>query len=137
MFVYRTKIHMHQTDAAGIMFYGQLFSIISVALEEAFEQISLPVRDIFEEHDFLLPIVHAEADYKKPLLIGDVLEIRVTLEKTGNSSVTFNYQIFNQGQCRAASAKTVHVAVDKHTHEKMDLPAVLFERLKTLFKEDI
>lgn len=40
-----------------------------------------------------MPLVHAEADYARPMLLGDVLTIELEVERLGEKSVTFAYRI--------------------------------------------
>jgi len=71
---------------------------------------------------FLLPIVHAESDYKIPLFVGDVLEIQVSIAKLGNTSFTLSYNLLNAKEVLVGTAQTVHVAIDKKTQKKIPLP---------------
>ena len=77
MYVYQTKIKLHETDAAGLIFFSNQFKLMHDAYESLLETIGFGFSDLIRKCDFFLPIIHAEADYKKPLFVGDVLEIQV------------------------------------------------------------
>lgn len=71
MFTYKTTIKLHETDAAGLLFFSQQFKLIHDAYEELLDSRRDRFRGHAKKEDFL-PIVHAEADYKKPLFVGPV-----------------------------------------------------------------
>ncbi len=123
MFTYQTKIHMQEIDAAGVMFYAHLFTLIHDAYEEFMTVHNLSLRDILEKKDYILPIVHSEADYKKPIRLGDILEIQLEANEFGAHSFDTQYTIVNQEKVLVALAKTVHVVISKQTHSPLPLPS--------------
>lgn len=130
MYIYNTKVRLHDTDAAGRLFFANQFKFFHDAYEAMMTERGLSFSEIFRTQNFSLPIVHAQADYKAPLAVGDELEIRVSLLNLGQTSLTFNYEIFRGEQSHlVGSGQTVHVAVDKKTAKKIPLPPALKERL--------
>ena len=136
MFVYQHKIKLHETDAAGILFFSHQFEIIHDAYECVLEKIGFGFAELINNQSFFLPIVHAESDYKKPLFVGDLLEIEVRMESVGQTSFVFAYQIFNHKKELVGSARTVHVTIDKKTKEKIPLPSLMREKVLQLRDED-
>ena len=57
-------------------------------------------------------LARAEIDYRRPAQYGDVLEIRMSLEAIGRSSITAGYEIVNARGEVIANAKTVVVTYD-------------------------
>ena len=136
MYTYQTKIKLHQTDAAGLLFFSHQFSIIHDAYEAMLETIGFSFAELIRHQDFFLPIVHAEADYDKPLFVGDVIEIQVVVEKIGKHSFTFAYKLFNAKHELVGSARTVHVTMDKKTQKKIPLPPLMREKIEMLYAQD-
>jgi 1,4-dihydroxy-2-naphthoyl-CoA hydrolase len=124
MYTYHTSLKLHQTDAAGLLFFSRVFELAYDAFHEFMEENDFGLGRIILQESFLLPIVHAEADYILPLHVGDKLEIRITLEKIGRSSVTTGYTILRSGQL-AGSMKIIHVAIAKETGAKIAIPESL------------
>lgn len=123
MFTYKTTVKMYDTDAAGILFFGNQFKWIHEAYEEFLESINFSFSNILKT-DFFVPIVHAEADYKSPLSVGDRITIQVKIEKIGQTSFTVAYNVLDtNNHITVGTAKTVHVTVDKKTRKKIPLPA--------------
>ncbi len=136
MYIYQTKIKLHQTDAAGLLFFSTQFDIVHDAYESLLENIGFGFAKLLREKDFFLPIVHAESGYKKPLFVGDVVEIQVKTAKVGHTSFTFSYKLLNAKQELVGTAKTVHVTMDKSTNTKIPLPSDLRAKIVELFAQD-
>ena len=113
---------MHDTDAAGILFFGHQFKIIHDAYEQFLESVDFSFAKLLRETNFFIPIIHAEADYKSPLFVGDQLTIKGRLEKVGESSFIIDYEIIDTHNVIVGTARTVHVATNKKTRKKIPLP---------------
>jgi acyl-CoA thioester hydrolase len=57
-------------------------------------------------------LARAEIDFKLPARYGDVLDIRMSLERIGRTSFTYAYEIVDQLGRLVASARTVQVIYD-------------------------
>ena len=129
MFVYHIPVKMHYIDAAGVMFFGQFFYLAHDAYEAFLDEISFAIKDILPQ-DFLIPLIHAEADYKAPVNLGDVLTIGLQIEKIGRTSFTVGYQMTNQLGRTVALVKTVHTTISNQTRQPMAIPPHLREALQ-------
>lgn len=134
MYIYQTKIKLHDTDAAGLLFFSHQFEIIHDAYEALLEKIGFGFAELIRHKDFFLPIVHAESDFKAPLFVGDVIEIQVTVEHIGTTSFTFSYKLLDASQNMVGTAKTVHVTVDKKSQQKVPLPKDFHAKIESLLK---
>ncbi|MCH8286537.1 acyl-CoA thioesterase [candidate division KSB1 bacterium] len=132
MFTYQTRVKLHDTDAAGLLFYSSIFNIIHDAYEAFMDSHDLNIGKILKEKIYMLPIVRAEADYKLKQTVGDEMTIILTCEKVGKSSYTINYKILNSENEIACTAKTVNVVLDYNTKEITAIPQKLREALISL-----
>jgi 1,4-dihydroxy-2-naphthoyl-CoA hydrolase len=121
MFTYKTTIKLHETDAAGLLFFAQQFKLIHDAYEELLESRGIGFAVMLKKKSYFLPIVHAEADYKKPLFVGDHLTIEVTVSHIGKTSFTFAYCLL-KGRIVVGTGKTVHVTIAKKSGKGIPLP---------------
>ncbi|HUV30045.1 MAG TPA: thioesterase family protein [Acidobacteriota bacterium] len=122
MVTFGTSVRLHDTDAAGLLFFGHQFTIAHDAYETFMEQIGCGFARIIREEDFLLPIVHAEADYRAELFVGDRLTVRLTVEDVGDTSFTLAYDLLGDDGKSAGTVRTVHVCMDKAGRKKKPLP---------------
>jgi 1,4-dihydroxy-2-naphthoyl-CoA hydrolase len=131
MFAFRTRVRLHHTDAAGLLFYGNIFMLAHDAYEEFLQTIDLSVADLLKS-EFILPIVHAEADYRKPIGVGKTLMVSVDVLSLGKTSFVLGYRFSDTEDTTIATAQTVHVSMSIETRKKIDLPETLAARLKNL-----
>jgi 1,4-dihydroxy-2-naphthoyl-CoA hydrolase len=124
MFTHKTKIRLHDTDAAGIIFFANQFKIIHDAYEDLLETIGWSFRTMLKGTKYFLPIVHAESDYKTPVFVGDKIVITVKVGHIGETSFSFEYTL-KRGKTLVGTAKTVHVTIHQKTRKKTPLPASL------------
>lgn len=136
MYIYQHKIKLHETDAAGILFFSRQFQIIHDAYEVVLEKIGFGFPELLNNQSFFLPIVHAESDYKKPVYVGDLLEIEVRVKTLGKTSFSFEYAISNHKKELVGTAVTVHVTIDKKTKAKIAIPDLMREKIEVLLKDD-
>ncbi|MCR4337050.1 MAG: acyl-CoA thioesterase [Candidatus Omnitrophica bacterium] len=134
MYTYSTKIKLHETDAAGLLFFSHQLKLMHDAYESLLEKIGFGFADLIRKKPYFLPIVHAEADYDAPLFVGDVITIGVTVERIGKTSFTFAYTITDQKKRRVGAGKTVHVTMNKKTRNKISLPAELRTAIEKIKK---
>ena len=129
MFTFKTKIRLHDTDAAGIIFFANQLKIIHDAYEELLEKSHLDFQTMLKKTDYFLPIVHAESDYKAPVFAGDKIAVTVKVGHIGKTSCSFEYTL-KRGKTLIGTAKTVHVAINQKSRNKIPLPPALRSALK-------
>jgi YbgC/YbaW family acyl-CoA thioester hydrolase len=127
MFNYETKIFFSQCDPAGVIFYGEVFTIAHECYERLLTDNNYE-QELFQSDELAYPIVHTESNYFDPLRLHDNLSIQLRVEKIGNTSYTLNYK-FISGDKLKAEVKTVHVCVARGSGAKNYLPERLIEIL--------
>lgn len=125
MLIYKTIVKMQDTDAAGILFFGSQFKMMHEAYEKFLESIDFSFAKLIRKTSFFLPIVHAEADYKWPLFVGDRITISLRIGRIGQTSFTISYTLLNNKKKIVGLGKTVHVSVNAKNHKKIPLPSPL------------
>jgi len=132
MFVYHTTVRLHNTDAAGLLFFADQFKFAHDAYESFMESIGYAFAVQFETAPYLLPIVHAEADFLKPLLTGDRITVQLVAEKIGDSSFTLAYTLLRGQSEIVGTVRTVHVLIDKTDGLKRQLLPELRQKLSQI-----
>ncbi|RKT43665.1 acyl-CoA thioesterase [Thiocapsa rosea] len=112
-FAYTFSVRLHDTDAAGRLFFGHLFRHAHDAYEAFMAQAGLPLERLIREGELLLPLVHAEADYHRPLCQGDRVQISLAIEEIRTRSFAVGYRFETQDGTLAATAKTVHLQINR------------------------
>lgn len=128
MFSANVKVYFYDADPAGIIFYASIFKYVHAAYEDFMRSLS-PQRNFFFDREYILPIMHAEADYVRPIHVRDELKVDVVVSLLKSSSFELTYR-FYRGEQFTAMAKTVHVCVLKEKFEKIELPKEFQDKLK-------
>ena len=129
VFEYRLTVPFQDIDAAGVVFYAHLFRYAHEAYEHFMQQIGCSLQALLAEDTYLLPLVHAQADYRRPLRYADKLKIEIRLKQLGQTSFTLDYRVLGVGQTEHANLETVHVALDSTSQRPRPLPDTLREAL--------
>ncbi len=128
MFTTKYKIAFCETDPGGILFFAEFFKIAHVTYERFFEYLNLE-RNYFLDDEYILPIVHSNADYLSPVRFGDELLCEVKVGKIGKTSFELVYKLKNKDKI-AAEVLTKHVVVKKKSFKKAEIPNDLLEKLR-------
>jgi 1,4-dihydroxy-2-naphthoyl-CoA hydrolase len=134
MFETTLHIKLYDTDAAGIVFFANHFRLVHDAYEAFMKSIGCGLDHILIETDYILPVVHAEADYKRPIPVGAVIGVSMTAA-VRETSFVLSYKMKDEDGDLMATLETVHVAVDRNSGEKIPLPAKIKEGLLTIRRD--
>jgi 1,4-dihydroxy-2-naphthoyl-CoA hydrolase len=131
MFETQVDVRLYDTDAAGIVFFANYFRIAHDAYQVFMKSIGHGLDRIIGQSDYLLPIVHAEADYKKPLVFGNIVTVSIK-GQVKDTSFVVSYTLKDESGVTVAQLQTVHVAMDKRTGKKIALPEEIKKGLSTI-----
>ena len=68
------RVPYADTDQMGVVYYGNYMALFERARNELMRACGYTYKEC-EQEGFMLPVVHAEADYKSPAKYDDLLEI--------------------------------------------------------------
>jgi YbgC/YbaW family acyl-CoA thioester hydrolase len=122
---------MCHTDAAAVSFFASAF-LFAHECYEAFMEEHLSLGEMLEEGKYLVPIVHAEADYQVSLKLSQKIAVQMSLGEVKRTSFVFNYSIFDPDGNEAIVIKHIHAVIDARKRKPMRIPAELKEILELL-----
>jgi 1,4-dihydroxy-2-naphthoyl-CoA hydrolase len=132
-FKYETTVKLYDTDAAGLIFFGHQFRIAHDAYQAYLESCGFSFGKVLQEGEMLIPIVHAEADYLKPLAVGDRLAIELTASKISSHSFVLHYELYGPDNALVGTVTSVHVTVSRVSDAKIELPSDLRTAIEKIF----
>ncbi|WP_296809178.1 acyl-CoA thioesterase [Thiocapsa sp.] len=135
-FAYAFSVRLHDTDAAGRLFFGHLFRHAHDAYEAFMARVGLPLERLIREGEILLPLVHAEADYHRPLCQGDRVEVTLAIEEIRTRSFAVAYRFETQDGTLAATAKTVHLQINRDGSPAAGLSEAIRAAILPYLQED-
>jgi|688.fasta_scaffold69505_3 1,4-dihydroxy-2-naphthoyl-CoA hydrolase len=121
-------VRFGDTDAAGVLHFPRLLDWCHQAYEESLERYGLAASDIFPSPHHTpavaLPVVHCQADFLAPLVVGDPLNIRLEPRRLDPGSFELQY-CFLKEQQPAARALSRHLAIDSASRRRCPLPPAI------------
>ncbi len=129
-YINRLTVRLQDTDAAGILFFANQLVFAHETYEKFMEDIDCSLASVLERDSYLIPLVHAEADYAKPVTVGDEIDVEMTVANIGNTSFTLDYLLMGTDGAEIGRCRTVHVTVSKSDMKKIPLPTELREGLE-------
>ena len=123
----KRTVRFGDTDAAGVVHFLQLLKWSHEAWEESLEKYGIVLKDIFpttqihtRQLDVALPVVSCEANYFKPLYVGDSINIELYPEKTNDSSFRLRFKFKKDGE-QVGMTNIKHVSINPITREQCSL----------------
>ncbi|GAB0147396.1 thioesterase family protein [Marichromatium sp. PS1] len=110
-FEYRFTVQLHDTDAAGRLFFAHLFRHAHDAYEALMREIGQPLPPMIAAQTLLLPLTHAEADYLQPMQHGERICVEVEVLELRQRAFSLDYRFLDAAGRLAARARTVHVQI--------------------------
>ena len=117
-------VRFGHVDYAGIMFYPRFFDNFHAVFEDMFgARLGVPYMSLLQERRIGFPTVHIETDFRRPFRFGDPMRLRLTVEKTGRSSIHFRYRGFNGDETEpSVEARGIVVVMHLDTFETLPIP---------------
>jgi acyl-CoA thioester hydrolase len=105
------RVRYAETDQMGVVYYANYFVWFEVARTDLIRSLGWSYREM-EEAGFILPVIEATCQYRRPSRYDDELEIRTTGRVTTPVRVEFDYEVVMKGQQEPiATGRTRHAAV--------------------------
>lgn len=136
VFTTTKTITFRETDAAGIMFFGNIFSIAHDVFEEFICKAGYSYDDWFNQRDILIPIRQTEAQFLSPFFPGKTYSVEVKVASIGNTSFKMHYRFFRNDRTHS-EVFMVHALVNGKTKEKMQLPDIMKQRLAAYLENEV
>ncbi len=131
-FVHQVTARFFQVDRAGILFFGRVFEFCHETFEELLVEAGGGITRMFEETDLGMPLVHAEADFKRPICMGDVISVELRVDELRERSIAFGYTLRGVDGGVRATAQLVHAFVARSTFKGTAAPAWFLDSLRRL-----
>lgn len=124
-------VRFQDVDAAGIVFFARAFDLVHDVYVEHLRARGHDMARTLEQGPYVMPLVHAEADYKAPMRFGDAIRIELQRAEFGATSFTLFARIRSATDPRRVhcNTRTVHVVVDRADFRPVTVPDAIREAL--------
>ena len=133
-FLSSRRIDFPMVDSAGIVYYPRFWDLAHRFYEESWEYTcGIHYNEVLENHRLGFPLVHSEANFHHPLSYGDTATCKLKIKRIGNTSITWDFEIFNQDEilCWTSVQTTVCTSMDEIT-KKVSVPEWMREGLSKI-----
>ncbi len=110
--VHENTVRFEETDAQGVVFYGNYVTFQDEAFTAYLEAIGYPYERL-RDADWDVHVVHVDLDYRKPAAFRDRLCNAIRVDAIEASSIEFDYECRDEAGDVVAEGGLVHVAVDE------------------------
>ena len=128
-FHHNIRVRFADTDLQAIVFNANYLTYYDVAWTEYFRAVGFKWKDLLALGvDTVL--ARTSMEFKSPAKFDDVLEVCTRVSKIGTTSLTFEFEIYVEGEDRLiGSAASLYVCVDPKTLKSTPVPDLLRERI--------
>jgi acyl-CoA thioester hydrolase len=123
------RVRFADTDLQAIVFNANYLTYYDVAWTEYFRALGFEWKDLLALGvDTVL--ARTTLEFKSPARFDEILEVHTRVSKIGTTSLTFEFEIYPQGEDRLInSASSLYVCVDPKTLKSTPVPELLRERI--------
>jgi len=131
-FSYNFRIRYSEVDGQKIVYNSHYLTFLDVSIFELFDAIGFNQEKYIKETNNEFHTVRAVVEYKAPATLGDTIEVLTRIKKIGNSSITFQQEIYlHQSDKLLATGEIVWV----NTNQEKMVPTTVPDYLRQLLKD--
>ena len=123
------RVPYADTDQMGVVYYGNYLTIFERARNELMRACGYTYREC-EAEGFMLPVIHAEVDYKSPAKYDDLLDVTAFVQLQKGVRLEIACEVRRKGEDQLlASGFTRHCFVSTETFRPVPPPERLIQAM--------
>jgi YbgC/YbaW family acyl-CoA thioester hydrolase len=122
-------VELSDTDMTRFIHFASVVEKFEIGLRLVMEAADVTFRDLFDR-GIGLPIVNVDCDYRNPMLYGDELTLRASLEALSEKTMTVGITLSNDGRTTAEGTLTTSF-YDMDAQEGTAIPDDIRSTLQT------
>lgn len=134
-FKYSLRVYFEDTDAGGIVYYGNYLKFMERARSEWFLQQSIGMKSLMNDFQLVFVVSSTELQYRRSAKLEDVLEISVELTELKRVSAVFR-QVVTRGEELICEGSTRVGCVNTESLRPSAIPPAVFQQLSQLIATD-
>jgi acyl-CoA thioester hydrolase len=108
-------------------YYGVYFAYFEQGRSDLLRSIGLPY-PVLEQMGFILPVIEAHAEYRRPARYDDLIHITTTLRDKPIARIRLDYEVFDEQRSEViAEGYTIHSFVNATSGKPTRAPISLLE----------
>ncbi len=136
--IYTTQfsVRFQHVDAAGVVFFARFFEYVHEAYEGFLSSIGSPLSQVLREQSWAAPLKHVEADYFRPLRLGDEVTVQLVAAEIEGSFLTLGWRLLVSSKPEVAHVVAVvqstHAFVSMSDFERTQIPEVIVQAVEPI-----
>tara|TARA_B100002052_G_scaffold139611_1_gene127952 strand:+ start:133 stop:525 length:393 start_codon:yes stop_codon:yes gene_type:complete len=123
----KIKIYYEDTDSGGVVYYANYLKFLERARTEMISSLNLSNRKLLDEHKVLIIVKSCKIEYKKPLMLEDLIVVKSKIKSMSKSSFVME-QLIEKDGILASEAEVVLVTVNSFG-KPVKIPDILAKQL--------
>lgn len=120
------RVHWADTDAAGIVWFGNFLRFFEEAEDEMFRALGRTRLELIRDFGILMPRVEAHCRFKSPARAEEVLQVGIAVQEMTERRIAYLFEIRERDTQRAVCDGSYRVAcVGAETFKPRDFPPAL------------
>tara|TARA_Y100001958_G_C21225659_1_gene551058 strand:- start:336 stop:731 length:396 start_codon:yes stop_codon:yes gene_type:complete len=124
----KIKVYYEDTDAGNIVYYANYLKFLERARTEMISSLGLSNKKLINEYGVLIIVKSCKIEYKKPVMLEDIIEVNSKVKSLTRSTITMG-QIIKKAGNIVTEAEIVLITVNKNG-KPIKIPEVLENKLK-------
>ncbi|MBI4313062.1 MAG: acyl-CoA thioesterase [Chloroflexi bacterium] len=117
------RVRWAECDPQNIVYYPHYLTWLETALAEYCRRIGFRMYRLAELNRFDTVTAKITVEYKAPARLDDVVEVYARSAQVGNTSLTFQYELYRQGEeSLLTRAEVVYVSYDNQAQRPRRVP---------------
>ncbi|NLA51491.1 MAG: tol-pal system-associated acyl-CoA thioesterase [Alcaligenaceae bacterium] len=122
VFTLPIRVYYEDTDAGGVVFYANYLKFFERGRTEWLRNLGVNQAKLAEEQGRIFVVVGTQVRYRSPARLDNLIEIKTSLSKVGNSSCSFEQIAERNGEVLVESSIQI-CCVDNQSFKPAPIPA--------------
>jgi len=92
---HKVKIYYEDTDAGGVVYYANYLRYMERARTEFLSESGIDVAG-YHNKGYLFAVINVDVQYKKPAVLGDIIDVTTEVREVTNVTITLRHQVFRE-----------------------------------------
>ena len=122
--VIEVRVRYAETDQMGVVYHSNYLNYLELGRVEWLRSLGYSYAEL-EKKGVLLPVVHAELNYRFPARYDELIRVETEVSSIGKSSIEFSSQLYNENDTLLLEGKVKLVCLNADTFKPISIPADL------------
>ena len=136
IFSWQVRVYYEDTDAGGVVYHSNYLNFMERARTEWLRHLGFEQTDLRDNLNIVIVIHSLQIAFKKPAKFNDLLTVKSTLTKLGNSSWHCEQSIFREDEI-LIEAQVKAAFVHTQTFKPTRIPAAILQMAKPLIHKNV